>query len=104
MLQIQGIKGEAVLGYCEPLITQEMRHHTAFPMGKKTGPFLSSEDFTFCEFLKTLRFFLNPGMAIELYSHRPYFLCNVRVRLTAVSSQQKIFLYLEYPYRVGMST
>ena len=27
MLQIQGVKGEAVVGYCEPLKTQEMRHH-----------------------------------------------------------------------------
>lgn len=27
VFQIQGIKGEAVVLYCEPLITQEMRCH-----------------------------------------------------------------------------
>ncbi len=27
MPQIQGIKGEAVVVYCEPLITQEMGYH-----------------------------------------------------------------------------
>jgi len=27
MLQIQGIKGEAVVVYCELLITKEMEHH-----------------------------------------------------------------------------
>jgi hypothetical protein len=34
MPQIRGGKGEAVLRYCEPLPTKEMRHHTAFPEGK----------------------------------------------------------------------
>ena len=27
MLQIQGVKGEAVVVYCEPLITKEMGYH-----------------------------------------------------------------------------
>jgi len=27
MLQIQGVKGEAVVHYCESLTTKEMRHH-----------------------------------------------------------------------------
>jgi hypothetical protein len=27
MLQIQDVKGEAVVHYCEPLTTKEMRHH-----------------------------------------------------------------------------
>jgi hypothetical protein len=27
MLQIQGVKGEAVVCYCEPLTTQEMEYH-----------------------------------------------------------------------------
>jgi hypothetical protein len=39
MPQIQGVKGEAVPRYCEPLRTQEMRYHTAFPKGKKQGNF-----------------------------------------------------------------
>jgi len=50
MPQIQGVKGEAVLRYCEPLRTQEMRHHTAFPTGKKQGHFLSKQDYTYGEF------------------------------------------------------
>jgi hypothetical protein len=45
MLQIQGVKGEAVLRYCEPLRTQEMRHHTAFPKGKKQGDFSEKQEF-----------------------------------------------------------
>ena len=43
MPQIQGVKGEAVLRYAEPLRTQEMRHHTAFPKGKKQGQVLERE-------------------------------------------------------------
>jgi hypothetical protein len=27
MQQIQGVEGEAVVSYCEPLTTQEMRYH-----------------------------------------------------------------------------
>jgi hypothetical protein len=34
MLQIRGGKGEADHGYCNSLITKEMRHHTAFLEGK----------------------------------------------------------------------
>jgi len=52
MLQTQGVKGEAVLGYCELLTTQEMRHHTAFPKGKKQGVFMISGDSTFGDVLK----------------------------------------------------
>jgi len=56
--QIQGVKGEAVLGYCEPLTTQEMRHHTAFPTGKKQGDFLLIQDSTFSEYLNGFNFSL----------------------------------------------
>ena len=52
--QIQGVKGEAVLGYCEPLTTQEMWYHTAFPKGKKQGDLLLIQDYTFGEFLNDL--------------------------------------------------
>jgi hypothetical protein len=47
MPQIQGVKGEAVLRHCEPLRTQEMRHHTAFPKGKKQGDFSKKQEFIF---------------------------------------------------------
>jgi hypothetical protein len=33
MLQIQGVKGEAVVSYCEPLTTKEMRLPLGFPEG-----------------------------------------------------------------------
>jgi hypothetical protein len=52
MRQIRGGKGEAVLRYCEPLPTKEMRHHTTFPKGKKHGHFYWFQDFTFSGFLK----------------------------------------------------
>jgi hypothetical protein len=29
MLQVQDVKGEAVINYCEPLTTQEMGYHPA---------------------------------------------------------------------------
>jgi hypothetical protein len=59
--QIQGLKGEAVLGTFEPLTTQMMRHYTAFlkglrPEGKKQDVFILSEDSTFGEFLKNFNF------------------------------------------------
>jgi hypothetical protein len=56
MPQIRGGKGEAVLRYCEPLPTKEMRHHTAFPKGKKQYDILLSQEYTFSEFLTDLRF------------------------------------------------
>jgi len=34
VLQLQGIKGEAVIIYCESLITQKMGYHRLFPEGK----------------------------------------------------------------------
>jgi hypothetical protein len=47
MPQIQGIKGDAVIVYCEPLITKEIPAsgislcskgiHNAFPKGKQNG-------------------------------------------------------------------
>ena len=40
MPQIQGIKGEAVVVYCEPLITQEMGYHRLSRRVKKMGFFL----------------------------------------------------------------
>jgi hypothetical protein len=46
MPQIQGVKGEAVLRYAEPLRTQEMRHHSAFPKGKKQGDISNEQKFT----------------------------------------------------------
>jgi len=61
MPQIQGVKGEAVLRYCEPLRTQEMRHHTAFPRGKK-------QDRTFCEF-KTNTIFVLKAKPVLLQSN-----------------------------------
>jgi hypothetical protein len=36
MLQIQGVKGEAVVNYCEPLTTQEMEHHRLSRRANKT--------------------------------------------------------------------
>jgi len=56
MPQIQGGKGEAVLKYCEPLLTKEMRYHTAFPKGNKWVNFLLNQDYTFGEFLSDLKF------------------------------------------------
>jgi hypothetical protein len=59
MLQIQGVKGKAVLGYCELLTTQEVRHLTAFPKGKKQGDFLLLQDSTLSEFLNDFNFYLS---------------------------------------------
>jgi hypothetical protein len=54
MLQIRDGKGEAVLRYCEPLPTKEMRHQTTFPKGKKHGQVYRFQDFIFSGFLKNL--------------------------------------------------
>jgi hypothetical protein len=56
MPQIRGGKGEAVLRYCEPLPTKEMRHHTAFPKGKKQYNFQLNQEYTFSELLDDLHF------------------------------------------------
>jgi len=37
MPQIQGIKGEAVVIYCEPLITKEMGYHQLSRRANKMG-------------------------------------------------------------------
>ena len=39
MPQIQGIEGEAVVVYCEPLITKKMVYHRLSPKGKQNGIF-----------------------------------------------------------------
>jgi len=41
MRQIQGIEGEAVVSYCEPLITQEMVYHRLSRRVNKMGIFLN---------------------------------------------------------------
>jgi hypothetical protein len=35
MPHIHDIKGEAVVVYCEPLMTKEMGYQSAFPQGKQ---------------------------------------------------------------------
>ena len=53
MLQIQGAKGEAIVSYCEPLATQEMRYHPAKGgKGKQLGRFFNFLDITGNEFHK----------------------------------------------------
>jgi len=73
MLQIQDVKGEAVLGYCEPLTTQEMRYHTVFPTGKKQGDFLLIQDSTFGEFLNDFNFSLISAWLLTNNDLRPVF-------------------------------
>jgi len=43
MPQIQGVKGEAVVSYCESLTTQEMGYHRALPVYNPIGPVLPPE-------------------------------------------------------------
>ena len=50
MPQIQGVKGEAVVIYAEPLTTQEMRYPRLSPKGKQHGCFSNFLDVTRSEF------------------------------------------------------
>jgi hypothetical protein len=50
MLQIQGVKGEAVVIYREPLATLEMRHHRLSRKGKK------HDNFALCHGIQRLLF------------------------------------------------
>ena len=50
-LYIQGVKGEAVTVYCEPLATKEMQLPSAFPKGKQHGDFGVLLEFTNSEVL-----------------------------------------------------
>jgi hypothetical protein len=78
MPQIQGVKGEAVLRYCEPLRTQEMRHHTAFPKGKKQGDFSKNLEFTFGEHSCDTYFVQFFASLLEITSLRPVFYATSR--------------------------
>jgi hypothetical protein len=62
MLQIQGVKGEGVVHYCEPLTTKVVRSRTSGEMwhhrlsgrvNNRTKLFLSL-DVTYCTFLRNL--------------------------------------------------
>jgi hypothetical protein len=51
MLQIQGAEGEAIVGYCEPLATQEMRDHRLSRKVNNMAVFSLFVDFPVCAFL-----------------------------------------------------
>jgi hypothetical protein len=52
MLQMQGVKGEAVVIYADPLRTQEMRYHRLSRRVNNTACFFSLLDVTHSEFHK----------------------------------------------------
>jgi hypothetical protein len=79
MLQFQGVKDEAVLRYAEPLRTQEVRNHTAFPKGKKQGDFSEKQECTLGEHSGTIVFILLLASLLKTISFRPVFLCNFEV-------------------------
>ena len=51
MLQIQGAEGEAIVGYCEPSATQEIRYHRLSRRVKNMAVFSLFVDFTVCAFV-----------------------------------------------------
>jgi hypothetical protein len=80
MPQIPGVKGEAVLKYCETLRTQEIRHHTAFPKGKKQSDFSKNLEFTFGEHSGDTYFVQFFASLLGIISLRSVFYATSRLR------------------------
>ncbi len=74
MLQIQGVKGEAVVTYAEPLTTSRRGGiSSAFPKGKQHGEYTMVLNLTICGILKQGIAQLQPPVFIDSY------LCSSRV-------------------------
>jgi hypothetical protein len=57
MLEMQGVKGDAVVSYCEPLTTQQMRYHRLSRRVKDSANIMLSSDLTICDFVRDARKF-----------------------------------------------
>jgi len=55
MLQMQGVKGEAVVIYAKPLTTQQMRYHRLSRRVNNSANIISFLDFTMCAFVRGIR-------------------------------------------------
>jgi hypothetical protein len=52
---MQGVKGEAVVIYAEPLTTQQMRYHRLSRRVNNSANIISFPDFTMCAFVRGVR-------------------------------------------------
>ncbi len=52
MLQMQGVKGEAVVIYAKPLTTQQMGYHRLSRKVNNSANIISLLDFTTCAFVR----------------------------------------------------
>jgi len=86
MPQNQGVKGEAVLRYCEPLTTPEMSYHTAFPTGNKQGHLLI-QDSTFSEFLNDFNFSQVSAWLVINIEFCPVFYATFRIKCTLINNK-----------------
>ena len=57
-LEIQSVKGKAVVGYIEPLTTQQMRDHRLSPLANNSSSIILSLDLTICAFVRDARKFI----------------------------------------------
>jgi hypothetical protein len=55
MLEMQGVKGDAVVSYCEPLTTQQMRYHRLSRRVNNSANIIPSLDLTICAFVGDAR-------------------------------------------------
>ena len=58
MLEMQGVKGEAVVNYCEPLTTQQMRCHRLSRRVNNSANIIPSLDLTISVFLRDAQKFI----------------------------------------------
>jgi hypothetical protein len=66
MLEMQGVKGEAVVCYCEPLTTQQMRDHGLSRRVNNSANIMPSLDLTICAFVRDARKFIKLFMTLAL--------------------------------------
>ena len=95
MFQFQGIKGEAVVTYREPLITQEMEYHRLSRRVKNMVFFLFL-DITNCEFLgynhvsrKCIVDSLFPHLVIFFMQHYGLKLATLHINVYSISNEKE---------------
>jgi hypothetical protein len=76
---MQGVKGEAVVIYAEPLTTQQMRYHRLSRRVNNSANIISLLDFTTCAFVRCGRKIQGTIYYLGFITFLPRCLCNIRL-------------------------
>jgi len=76
---MQGVKGEAVVIYAEPLTTRQMRYHRLSARVNNSANIIAFLEFTMCAFVRGGRYTQEAVYHLALITFLPCCLCNMGV-------------------------